>query len=241
MHTVAPLDNVATFRLLVSRLLTRRAHLPGIGVFFGPSGFGKTQSAVYGANECGAHYLELGRLWTTKTFLAHLARLVGAPARGTTADLHQSVIEALAAAPTLLIIDEADHAVAKGYDEAIRDIHNKTGVPIVLIGEELLPQAMRRNERLHNRVLAWVAAQPATADDAAVLAKLYVTDTCGVTITRDLTDLIAARAGGRVRRICVGVDAVRDWAEAEGLSVVDAAAWGDRPLWDAAPSKVRRI
>ncbi|HAE45822.1 MAG: DNA transposition protein [Tistrella sp.] len=238
MHTVAPLTNVALFRELAGRLCGRRGHLPGIGVFYGPSGFGKTCASTYAANEFRAHYLELGRLWTTKKFLEHLARAVGAPARGTTADLHQAVIEALAAAPTLLIIDEADHAVTKGYDEALRDIHNKTGAPVILIGEELLPQAMRRNERLHNRVLAWTAAQPATADDAEVLAKLYAPE---VAMTRDLTDRIAIQADGRIRRICVGIDAVRDWAEAEGLDVVDAARWGDRPLWDAAPSKMRRI
>ncbi|WP_372502360.1 AAA family ATPase [Tistrella mobilis] len=238
MHTVAPLTNVALCRELAGRLATRRPHLPGIGVMHGPAGLGKSSAAVYAANEHDAYYIELAQIWGRKDFLAQLARLVGARTRGTAATLEMAIVEALAIEPRMVLIDEADHAFARGYEDSIRNIQKKTGVPIILIGEEALPMAVNRNERLAGMVLTWAPAQAATADDAEVLARLYAPQ---VRMSRDLTDRIASEGGGRIRRICVGIDAVRDWAEAEGLDAVDTDAWGNRPFWDVAPARVRRI
>ncbi len=65
----APLKNVAAFSELISKVVNRNASLPGLACFYGPSGLGKTRSAIYGANRYRAAYVECGQLTTARSLL----------------------------------------------------------------------------------------------------------------------------------------------------------------------------
>jgi hypothetical protein len=54
---------------LIEQLQGRAFHLPGLGVFYGPSGYGKTCSAGYGANKAQAYYVEVGASWGASTLV----------------------------------------------------------------------------------------------------------------------------------------------------------------------------
>ncbi len=56
--------------------------------------------------------------------------------------------------------------------ELARDVQEMTYAPVILVGEELLPQKLKRFERVHNRVLSWVLAEPSDIDDARTLANI---------------------------------------------------------------------
>lgn len=231
--TIAPLNNVALFNELVERVVNRPRHLPGMASFHGFSGYGKTFSATYAANKYRAYYVEVGESWTKAKFCRALLTELGADTRGTIADMVDRIIEHLVINERPVIIDEFDHVVARRYHETIREIHDKTGAPIILIGEELLPNKLATtSERFHNRMLDWVPAQPADADDARALARLYCP---GLEIADDLLELITRRSEGRVRRICVNLERVRETAGLEGLERIDLATWGDRPLFSGKP------
>jgi len=235
--TIAPLRNVALFSELLDRVVGRRRHLPGMGTFHGPSGYGKTFSATYGAHLHRALYVEVGESWTKATFCRALLTELGVPPRGTIADMVATVIAHLVDLERPLIIDEADKVVDRGYIETIREIHDRSGAAIVLIGEELLPNKLLRYERAHNRILDWVPAQPAGADDVAALAGLYTPE---IEVRPDLAEHLARRSDGRVRRIVVNLERVREVAALEGLESVGLKEWGDRPLWTGQPP-TRRV
>ena len=235
--TIAPLRNVGLFVELVERVLSRPAHLPGMATFHGFSGYGKTFSATLAANTHRALYVEVGSTWTRKRFLDALLTELGQPGRGTIADMADLVISTLAQEGRPLIIDEFDHVVARGYVDLVREIHDKSCSAIILIGEELLPSKLARWERFHNRMLDWCPAQPADLADVRHLATLYAPK---VAIADDLLDRIADAAQGRVRRACVSIERVREMASTSGLSAVDLAAWGDRPLFLGQPPARRQ-
>lgn len=236
--TIAPLRNVVLFDELLDRVVSRRRHLPGMGTFHGFSGLGKTFSATYGAQRHRALYVEVGESWTKAKFCKALLVELGVPPRGTIADMIDVIIAHLVELERPLIVDEFDHVVARGYVETIREIHDKSGAPIVLIGEELLPTKLLPWERFHNRILDWVPAQPTTAEDVAVLARLYVP---GVEIGGDLLDHINKKSDGRVRRVIVNLERVREAALLDGLERVDLRLWGDRPLFSGLPPQARRV
>ncbi len=67
-----------------------------------------------------------------------------------------------------------DKLVDKGMIELVRDINKAAQVPVLLVGEELLPQKLEQYERVHNRVLEWVLAQPCDLADARAQANLLL-------------------------------------------------------------------
>ncbi|WP_051340937.1 AAA family ATPase [Azospirillum halopraeferens] len=232
MPDTAPLANVALFAELLERLLGRHRNLPGMAVWYGPSGYGKTKSAVYGANRFRSYYIECGATWTQAKFCRSLLTELGLPPTGTVADMVERAIGALKVSRRPLIIDEFDHVVARRYVDVIREIHDQSGAAIVLIGEELLPHKLKQFERFHNRVLDWQPAQPCDARDAGILVQVFAP---GIAVAPDLLARIVRVSDGRPRRIAVNLDRVREYCELEGLGAIDADRWGVRPLFSGEP------
>jgi DNA transposition AAA+ family ATPase len=232
---IAPLTNVSLFAELLERMMLRHRNLPGMGAWYGWSGLGKTFAATWGAHKHRAYYVEVGESWTRAKFCKALLTELGLPARGTVADMVDAAIVALAGSARPVIVDEFDHVVRRGYVEMVREIHDKSGAAIVLIGEEGLFHKLQAFERFHNRVLDWVPAQPCDIGDVTALARVYAP---GIEIAADLAELILVRSEGRARRVAVNVDRVREFASLEGLTQVDKARWGKRELFtSAAPAR----
>jgi DNA transposition AAA+ family ATPase len=235
--TLAPLKNVVLFRGLVDRVTKRAAHLPGIGCFYGHSGFGKTFSAVSTANRTKAYCVEVGDTWTRRTLTDAIIRELGLTGQGSVGDRVALIVDRLQEdASRPLIIDEADYLVRKGMVDLVREIHDKSLVPVILIGEELLPQKLQGYERTHNRVLDWVAAQPCDFEDAQHLARLYAP---GLAIADELLKALIKASDGRARRICVNLERIREEAMTQGRKAMDAKTWGERPFFTGEPPKRR--
>lgn len=236
--SVAPLRNVAALTALIERIRTRSHSLPGMGTFYGPSGFGKTMAAVYAANRFGAISVQLKSVWTRKTLCeAILAEMGEAPGRSVSGMVDQ-ISERLARSDAPLLIDEADYLVKRNMVEIVRDIYEGSGSPIVLIGEELLPQKLREWERVHGRMLDWVAAQPGDITDVGHLARIYAR---GVTVEAALQEKLLRESHGSIRRICVNLDRVAEFARIEGLKAVGLSDWQGRSFFTGTAPEVRKF
>ncbi|RAI33219.1 DNA transposition protein, partial [Rhodoplanes roseus] len=90
--------NVAAFSALITRVVERDLSLPGLATFYGPSGLGKTKSAIYGANRYRAAYVECGQYTTAKSLLVSILTELGLTRpRGTVAELIAEAIRLMAA------------------------------------------------------------------------------------------------------------------------------------------------
>lgn len=236
--TIKPLKNVTHFTELVERVMHRHDDLPGIATFHGFSGYGKTFSATYAAHRYRAFYVEMGESWSKGRLLDALGHTVGLPMTGgTIATKVEKIVRQIVDCRRPIIIDEADYLFTRGMHEMVREIHDNSRVPIILIGEELLPQKiMEKSERFHNRVLDWCAAQPIDVKDAQLLTDLYCKD---VEIEKALFDLLFEAAGGRARRLCVNLNRVAELAQVQGLQTVHVSDWGDREIYTGQPPMVR--
>ncbi|KPF98872.1 transposase [Rhodopseudomonas sp. AAP120] len=237
-----PLKNVASFMAMTVRLQERSPSLPGFAVYFGPSGFGKTESSIYVQNKTSAVRVEIGETWSIKKFLQELLFELRRPAKGTISDLADQAKAALGDDPRRpLIIDEADKLLRKnGMLEVVREIGDVAGCPVILIGEEMLPEKLAVHERFHNRVLDWTGAEPCDADDVAKLAASLCGQR-GITIAPDLQAEICRQSDGRARRICTNLDAALQIARNQGLTTVDLAAWGATRFYTNKPPGARYV
>lgn len=243
----APLKNVGLFLTALERAQSRPQHLPGITVFFGPPGFGKSFAAARAATVHDALYVEAKSTWSRKALLSAIVKEMGFVGGRTLAELCDQVSEQLALSGRPLIIDEMDHVVDRGAVEVVRDIYEGSGAAIVLIGEERLPGKLAKWERLHSRIMFWLAAQEADLEDAQALAAHYCPE---IPIADDLLQQLVDMAFGSVRRICVNLELIRQEAFRHDWERVDRKTWGDRQLytgqapaarqWSAAPRAGRR-
>lgn len=220
---IAPLTNVVLFSELIERVMSRSAGLPGMATFHGPSGYGKSRSAIWGANKYRAYYVQVKSLWTRKALCQAIVRETGiAKPASTTAAMLEQIGEQLLLSRRPLIIDEADYLTTHGMIEVVRDIYESSDAPIILIGEEGLPAKLKTWERVHGRMLDWVAAQPASLSDSQALTRLYA---AGVTIAPDLLAALHDASAGSTRRVCVNLDRVREAAQTADLTQIDLAGW----------------
>lgn len=233
------LKNVASFMAMTTRLVDRDPHLPGIGVCHGPSGFGKTYASIFAQNAFRAVRVEVGDSWARKTLLTAILRELGSAKRGTVADLSEAVIMQLGDdVRRPLIIDEADKLVDKGMIELVRELHEHSGAPVILIGEEKLPSKLLGVERLHNRVLDWLPAQPCDFEDARALADAFSPT---VALSDDLVEAIRLQSGGRARRIVVNIALVTEAARNKAAVTFDLKDWSGRAFYTGEPPAVRAI
>lgn len=225
--------NVAAFMTLTSKLITRDPNAPGLGVFYGPSGYGKTYASIFAQNKTRALRVEVSDYWTRKTLLKSILSEAGMQARGTIADMAEECIRMMGDDPSRpLIIDEADRLVDRGMIELVRDLHDKSTAPIILIGEERLPAKIQPHERVHNRVLDWIGAQPSDIEDARALAASICPQ---LQVSEDLLSAIVRQSDGRARRIVLNLVRAGEIATNHGLGSMDLASWGETEFFTSTP------
>jgi DNA transposition AAA+ family ATPase len=221
----APIGNVAQVLRALDRAMNAPPSLDKIVVHNGPSGAGKSFGASRAANQHRAYYLEIKPTWTVKALLQNLLKEMEIKPATTIADMADQGAEQLALSRRPLILDEFDHLVDRHSlgVEVVRSLHDAAGkAPILLIGEEHLEKKLRRWERFHNRVLDWFPTIAATIEDSQKLADLYSPD---FEIQRDLLDALHRASRGVVRRICINIHRVREYAVSEDFKKIALEHW----------------
>ncbi len=241
--TVAPITNVARVLQLLQQLKDRDDSLPGIGLFSGPSGFGKSTAAGFAAVKFRAYYLEVQSTWTRAYFLKMLLKSMGIEPAGTIPEMSAQASEQLALSGRPLIIDEFDYFVEKGktFINLIRDLHNaSSGSSILLIGEERLPSLLKKPdlERFDGRILHRALAAAMTRADLDHLNRLYVNK---VEIAPDLLNSLHEQVNGSARYAVMNLINIQNFALSKGVSTINRKEWGDTPFEvGAAPRRTGR-
>lgn len=233
----AEITNIRLCDVAIERAIERTQSLPGMVCLYGPSGFGKSIAALLVANSRRAYYIEVKSVWTKKHTLTAILREMGITPAATIPLMMDQAAQELAMSGRPLIVDEMDHLVEKKAVELIRDLHEASQAPILLIGEEQLPNKLKRWERFHGRVLAWIPAQPISLEDARKLLPIYAS---GINIEDDMLEHLVDISRGSVRRVAVNLESIREKAMECGWETVDRRTWGKTELYTGEAPK-RRI
>lgn len=227
INNVAALANVSRFCQLVFTLQDRGAGLPGMGCFYGPAGLGKTTAGVFGTNKFNACHVQALPVGGTKKLLQMIVAELGLRPARTSSDLFDQAARELARSDRPLIIDEADQILNDRAIEVVRHLHDQSQVPVILMGEENLPQQLRRWERVASRMLSWVAAEEATQQDVDLLAPIYAPN---LVLGADLKAALLAASRGSIRNVSTNLANVASACALKGVRQISMAEWGKRPF-----------
>lgn len=232
---VVPVKNIKLFVDRVEELHERPSGVPGFGLMWGATGAGKTTACAWFASDNRAIYQRASATWTPASMLSHLLRLLGEEERGSTARMLDRLIERLKGSGKLLLIDEADYLLAGSgrIVETLRDLHDESKVPVMLVGMENVQSAMRRHPQLYGRVSQWVEFKPPDLEDARLVADaLYA-----VRMEDDLLERLHAAAGKTMRGLAIAFARVEAYARRKRLDAIGSSEWGDRSFVIEPPSR----
>jgi chromosomal replication initiation ATPase DnaA len=184
----------------VEALVNRDPSLPGLGLIYGKWGYGKTEvvEAFYGMSD--TFYIRMLETWNPRRLLEEMGAMakIGDPIYRLDR-LCEQVIKGFKRWGKPLFIDEADYLFNSGARmlNIIRDVHDMTRVPIILIGMEALHGKLQKHGQFFSRILpsAIVEFQPVSTPEIIMIAKEWT----GLAIGHEAADLLGRYIEGDFR------------------------------------------
>jgi len=209
--------NVKGFIKLIYNLKNKPDNISKIGLIYGEPGLGKSQSALYLAIQNDAIYLRGANLMTPKWLLEELARELDEIPRFYTADIFRQCVNSLKSKNKIIIVDEIDYLLQDFKTvETLRDIHDETGTPIILVGMSLAKNKLLRYKHLYDRVSEFFKFEEFVLSDIKEIIK----ELSEIEVTDEAIKLIHKKAT-RFRQITNYVDKLEKIASANEINEID--------------------
>ena len=214
-------ENYRTVEVAYDALVNRDLSLPGISVIIGKWGAGKTTVIMHFYATHDVFYISVQRLWRPRRLLEEICEILNLGEPEHRLDrLSDQVCAGLQRWNKPLFIDEADYLLKNSTMlDVIRDIHDKSRVPIILIGMEKLYRSLQRYGQFFSRILpaAVVEFQPVTASETTRIIKEWT----GLTIDFDAVELFCQYCEGDFRYIVGYLVSLETVCKTNGVSHIN--------------------
>lgn len=182
---------------------------PGLCLFHGSAGRGKTVAVENYYTLNGGVYLRVWQDWTQNAFMQALCFKVTGRRVGPTQRCKEAVCESLDNDRRTLFVDEADRLHLARIED-LRDIHDSTGCPVILVGEEELKHLIDQKSRVSSRVTAEVEFGPVSGLDISMYAEMAA----GLDLGNEEAELLSKRTNGDFRLVHNGMIQLEQMAKA---------------------------
>lgn len=237
-HRIAPVKNIKLLAQAGEALKMRAPTTPGIGLLYAATGAGKSTAATYYANKSNAIYVRAVATWTPSAMLHAICRELEIQPVGSAARMLDTIARHLAVENRPLFVDEADYLMStKKLVETVRDIHDISTCPILLIGMAEFKRKVIQREQLAGRIAQWVEFRPADIEDADTLAK----HVCEVDLDKELLRKLHVDTRGSMRGMVVGLSHIETLAKRLGKKAVTLEEWGDRDFTLSTVGSSKRV
>ncbi len=227
-NKLAIVKNVVALQTAYESLAGRDLGVPGLCLVHGFTGAGKTTAIAWLVNRVRGVYLRACATWTPSAMLGATMKELGAEPLNRSAAMVAHIAQQLATRNRPLFVDEADYLFRDlAMLETLRDIHDVSGSPIVLIGMEGIEKRIVHRLQFSRRISQWVEFLPTDAEDARTLADTV----CEVEVKDDALHDLHAEAKGSMGLMVVGLSRMESHARANSWKFVDRERWGNRPYF----------
>jgi DNA transposition AAA+ family ATPase len=221
-NKIVAISNISRLSESANALMSRSLGMPGMGLVEGVTGYGKTTAITWLSIKLNGVHVRALSVTTPSSLLESICKELGIGRRATNVATVDDIVQKLAETGRPLFIDEADRLARKELlIETLRDIHDLSTVPVVLIGEGGFERKISHIPRLTGRISQWVRFEPATSEDAVLLAR----ELAEVEVAADLVRELHKAANGSVRLIVVGLGQIEKFAKTRGLKKIGMADW----------------
>lgn len=216
---VVETSQVTALREAVASALGAGPGFPAMVMAYGEAGTGKTVSARMLYVELGGYYLRALEGVTQAAFLQDLCFEVDGSRPHGSARSKAAILQRLEDEPAPIFIDEADRLHVSRLED-LRDIHDITGSPVILIGELGLPTRVSARARINDRIPAAfrVSFGPVTRTDIM----MYATKAASLTLTPEAGNTVFEHTRGNFRRVHNALLSLENAAKAAGTGQVGA-------------------
>ncbi|MEW6115349.1 MAG: AAA family ATPase [Nitrospirota bacterium] len=212
-------SNVGAFVSAMTRLLKREDGIPGMSLIFGEPGLGKTRTTLWWCAQNDGVFIRTKKLMTGRWLLEEIVAELGEAPMRRTSDLFRQAVDQLLERPRTLFIDEADYLAHDArVIETLRDLHDTTGTPLVLIGMDQADKKLMRFKHLYDRFSEIVRFHPLSESDVESVAEQM----CEVKLSDDAVSYIHNQAN-RFRKVVIWLYRCESIAKVNSLKEINAA------------------
>jgi len=172
-----PTNNYNRMVQAVGALSERDPTLPGLGLIYGRYGYGKSHAVTHYCGLWDIQYICVERLWRPRRLLEEIADVLNLGDAEYRLDrLSDQVSDGLKRWKKPLFIDDADYLFKNGIMlDVVRDLHERSKVPIILIGMERSLRKLSGYGHIFSRVLpaGIVEFSPVTPPELVLIVKKW--------------------------------------------------------------------
>ena len=181
--------NVKKFVALMEEVKQLPANIPKIVLVFGEYGLGKSETIKWWTFKNDCIYVRANQGMTSRWLLSEIAEELGEEAFWHIQDTFNLVEQKLKQNPKPLIIDEVDYLVTNNVIEILRDLHDRTGCPMILVGMVNIDKKLSRYPHLKDRIYKAFKFEPYAKQDI----KQILSELSEIPITNDGLEYLATR------------------------------------------------
>lgn len=147
--------NVKRFVSLMDNLQKAPANVPKMALVYGDYGLGKSQAIMWWITNNDAIYVRCNHKISSKWLLTEIVKELDEEPCYYLQKLFEQIESKLKYNPKVIVVDEIDFLFTNTHTiETLRDIHDKLGIPILLVGMALADKKLQKYGHINDRIFS---------------------------------------------------------------------------------------
>jgi DNA transposition AAA+ family ATPase len=225
---IAPTKNTGRVARAYESLKERAERVPGMMLIHGVAGYGKTTSCEHLLKTYGGVSIRCQAFWSPSGMLDSICEALEIEPTTRPYKTIRAINTHLKRNPQPLIVDEVDHLFGKPLLlEGLRDIHDATRNPVVLVGMAGADRKVQKHPQLLRRITQSVELLQLDIEDLRSISEVV----CSPKVADDLLKYVLDQSKGSTGLAVVGLSQIDKFCSGE--KVASLAIWKEqnKPLF----------
>ena len=158
--------NVKRFISLMDNLQKTPSNVSKMALVYGAFGLGKSQTIMWWVTNNDAIYVRCNHNISPRWLLSEIVKELDEVPCYTSQRLFEQIEEKLKYNPKILVVDEIDYLFSNKHTiETLRDIHDKLGISVLLVGMELADKKLQKYGHINDRIFAKLKFEKLSKED----------------------------------------------------------------------------